>query len=953
MGPDRSLLQAAFAARFGLVGREPLLQALRAWLETPDRAFVERLQAVGGLTDADVRLLEDLAAELFEEGSSADSESTIGSQLLDKLHKEIERFDPSNPASAPPEPAQASTVGPSPSSTEEQAASFEIAPELLPEDEGDPRSLGRYRLTTLHAEGGIGQIWKAKDLELDRRVAVKLLRPERANVGRLQEALIQEARITSRIAHPGTIPILGAGARKDRGPFYAMQFVEGPSLSQAVRSFHRDRKAEAARKPDWHRDLAFRDLLNRLIDVCQVMALAHERGVIHRDLKPSNVLLGLHGETFVADWGLAAERGSEARDAAAARPGEGLDVPRSPDEPPPRREGSYIGTPQYMSPEAATGDPRAIGPASDIYGLGALLFFIATGRPPINGPDLGACVSQLLRGRSAEPYEIDPTLPRSLSAICGKAMSRDPQRRYAQAQELEADLQRWLAGETVSAHADPVWVRFGRWADRHQAAVAGFAVLILSTTVLLAISNVVIGHWRHQAEAERDRVFRQSIELSEALDRAEKHRNDGIALVEAIVEQNNARLIGPEIPATHRIEMLRLGLEHAERTLRHQPEDAASLLRVARMARQLGHVQRLIGNDREAERLYRLALERVEEAREQDPTLVRTQDFVMPRLDLATTLRRDSRVSEGLEHLDKIAEEAGETLDLLPDLFRAVLDAERAQYLMDSGSLHGALAEIRDAAAVLRDMLPSAIKTLEQGDLRTERATPALQVGLLAMLADSAEADALERLGRSEEARRRLERAMELYQRFQAALQGQHCPNLELIGMNLTVRCAVDRLDEPASRPEALRQLDAAVETLASLSRAQPELVGRLDALANAWRARAKARRLTDDREGALEDLNQAIDAWQRLHERNPDHHESAARLAEARTDRARLLWEERTSFGADRLETARDDLRRADALWDRLLDRLPDHPGYREAQAETARLRERIRAAIKPGDAR
>src|SRR5262249_43854412 len=228
----------------------------------------------------------------------------------------------------------------------------------------------RYRPIRLHARGSLGQVHVARDVELNREVALKELQDHCAGDADGRLRFLREAEITASLGPPGIIPIYGRGNRADGRPYYAMRLVRGESLDDAIRRHH-----------DCGGDvLSFRDLLTRFVAVCNAIAYAHSRGIIHRDLKPGNVMLGPFGETLVVDWGLARHCGG-----AAGWPPSAEAVPpptRTPlGSPTATHEGQVVGTPAYMSPEQAAG--RVVGPASDVYSLGGILYAILTGQPPL------------------------------------------------------------------------------------------------------------------------------------------------------------------------------------------------------------------------------------------------------------------------------------------------------------------------------------------------------------------------------------------------------------------------------------------------------------------------------------------------------------------------------------------------------------------------------------------
>ena len=228
---------------------------------------------------------------------------------------------------------------------------------------------GRYRVLRAHDRGGIGQVSVARDGQLDREVAFKALQDRHADDPHCRSRFLREAEVTGGLEHRGIVPVYSLARDADGRPFYTMRLIRGVSLKEAVQ---RCRKGvdlgevigrpggddRSGRSPGLTaRDL--RELLKRFQDVCDVVSYAHDRDVLHLDLKPANIMLGPYGETFVVDWGQA----------------ERIGRPEPPEGPPP-------GTPGYRSPEQADGRYDLLSPASDVYSLGATLYYILTGRSP-------------------------------------------------------------------------------------------------------------------------------------------------------------------------------------------------------------------------------------------------------------------------------------------------------------------------------------------------------------------------------------------------------------------------------------------------------------------------------------------------------------------------------------------------------------------------------------------
>jgi serine/threonine-protein kinase len=367
----------------------------------------------------------------------------------------------------------------------------------------------RYRPLFLHARGGLGEIFVARDQELNRDVALKRIQEQHLDDRESHERFVLEALITGRLQHPGVVPVYGLGEDGRGQPCYAMRFIAGESLQEAIARLHGGptvSPAEVSRKKDrsrrWQDGRELRQLLGRFITVCNTLAYAHSQGIIHRDLKPANIMLGAYGETLVVDWGLAKVLRSSTPDSAP-----GLDEPtvRAPPAGPATLQGQIMGTPAYMSPEQATGR-LDVGPASDIYSLGATLFHLLTGQAPFQGRSSVSVLERLERGDIPSARAIESTLPPALAAICQKAMATAPASRYATALELAAELERWLADEPVAAYREPWMARLGRWQRRHRSWVRAGVVALLLVAVIAVVAAVSVDQARRRELAAREQA---------------------------------------------------------------------------------------------------------------------------------------------------------------------------------------------------------------------------------------------------------------------------------------------------------------------------------------------------------------------------------------------------------------------------------------------------------------
>jgi serine/threonine-protein kinase len=505
---NHNLLFGVLALRLDFITQEQFVEGVKAWLRHRERFLGDILVERGLLSATTPRMLAPIVElHLARHGGDA-ARSLAALSTVAPVQQALSAIGdldiPTTPASAyMPE----TLTDPDATAAQEKGRdTIRLADMGESDGSSAPQNQTRYRIEHSHARGGLGEVFVALDLELNRKVALKQIRDQHADDPVSRSQFLVEGEITGGLEHPGIIPVYGLGHYDNGRPYYAMRFVEGDTLLAAIERFHQAGQSKSTSE----RNLAFRELLRRFLDVCQAIAYAHQRGVLHRDLKPSNVLLGEFGETLVIDWGLAKVLG-KSNDAPAESASH---QPVSTSHEALETVGRGIhGTPGYMSPEQASGDIEALGPATDIYSLGAILFHLLTNRPPLTQKD-GNILERTIKGDIPTARQVKPDAPAGLEAVCLKAMALRPGARYASVQRMREDVDHWLADEPVSAWREPFGVKTRRWIRKHPRKVAALTATVLMGMMAVGFGALLLG--------EKNR------ELSKALsgERRERQRAD-------------------------------------------------------------------------------------------------------------------------------------------------------------------------------------------------------------------------------------------------------------------------------------------------------------------------------------------------------------------------------------------------------------------------------------------
>jgi len=412
------------------------------------------------MSDEDSRI-ERLLEELFETQSTPEQVCADCPELLPQVRsmwKRMRRLD-----------ADLSNLFPAPG-------------ELPPLTDDELPVIEGYQVEKILGRGGMGIVFQARHLRLNRPVALKMILAGPYANPEERKRFVQESEAVASLRHPNIVQVFDAGEIDGRA-YFTMELVEGGRLSEKVAGTPQPALEAAA----------------LVAAVADAVHAAHQKGIVHRDLTPSNILLASDGTPKVTDFGLARRLETDSEMTVTGLP---------------------VGTPSYMAPEQARGQKDAIGPVTDVYALGAILYYLLTGRPPFQAESSTATLQQVVAGEPVPPARLNPRVPRDLGTICLKCLNKDPHRRYESATALADDLRRFEQGDPIKAHPVGVSERAARWV-RRRPALAG----ALAAGVLLALSLLVTGLWWH---GQRTALEARAVAYAEAdLRESEQLRDRG------------------------------------------------------------------------------------------------------------------------------------------------------------------------------------------------------------------------------------------------------------------------------------------------------------------------------------------------------------------------------------------------------------------------------------------
>jgi serine/threonine-protein kinase len=443
-------------------------------------------------------------------------------------------------------------------------ASYEVGAEDEKSDGEFPEVAG-YKLLGVLGRGGMGVVYRARHIKLDRIVALKMVIAGAHAAPEQLARFYTEAQAVAHLQHPTIIQIYEVGEQEGL-PYFSLEFVDGGSLAQ-----------KCAGKPQPDKEAA------QIVEtLARGMHYAHQHGVVHRDLKPANILLMSDGSPKITDFGLAKRLETESSSQT--------------------RSGAILGTPSYMAPEQALGEVHQVGPLTDVYSLGAILYELITGRPPFLAPNPMDTVMQVIREEPVAPKELQPAVARDLETICLKCLQKEQAKRYSSAETLAEDLRRFQAGEPITARPVGNAERFVRWCRRNPkiaALSAAVVFLLVSGTIAASAAAVAFNAKRIQANTARQDAERNEQIAVAAKQRAEKAEgeaksNELLAKENAELANQNAELAGSQ--AELATEALKTVVSEVDAELRDRPK--MQPIRTKILEKVLKHVDEILSTER-------------------------------------------------------------------------------------------------------------------------------------------------------------------------------------------------------------------------------------------------------------------------------------------------------------------------------------------------------------------
>lgn len=649
----------------------PIMENLRQRWQENDPIYVESfLDSHPSLRTDPPSKWQLVAAEISlrqQRGDAPSMEEYL--RRFPELAIDIKRYYRDRPGDTGP-----ATMATGPGKTGQMIESFEVPlSETLGHAVAPPRpavvnqEIGDYEILGVLGRGGMGVVYKARQKQLNRLVALKMvLSGSYASEDDLRRFRL-EAEASAHLQHPNIVQIYEIG-EVDGKPFFSLEYVDGGSLAGKLHG-----EPQAAYPTA------------QLVEIlARAMHFAHQRGIVHRDLKPANILLGAppaggaktapqsaYGIPKITDFGLAKRMD--------------IDLKQT-------QSGAILGTPSYMAPEQASGRIRDIGPPTDIYALGAILYDLLTGRPPFKANTLADTLQQVQMAEPVSPTRLQPMVPRDLAVICLKCLHKEPGRRYPSALALADDLGRFLAGEPIEARPATALERTIKWSKRRPALAALIAVSFLSF-----LSLGIGGWWSAVSLYEQKKVVEQSLskekeaknEALAANDRAEKARtraeenlDKALKAVDGMLSEVAAVDLA-EIPqmAKSRTKLLHRAVDLFKELPAEDKDKPESRFKASLTDARLGEVETLLDNSKPAENALERARKSLQELCNQFPgdpkyrsELARTEHY------LGLLLRASGLNGEAAKVLTEALKQRTDLVKKTPDNSQYMRDQAQSAY---------------------------------------------------------------------------------------------------------------------------------------------------------------------------------------------------------------------------------------------------------------------------------